>query len=114
MGKQAAAAVPELSEFEKAELDLIKAQKKRDELFKDGKKEAIKNIKILMAKFGITAKNLAGEVKIKEDKPQTGKIEAGKTFKFENETWISGKRGKRPLWVSQAIENGTLENLEVK
>ena len=113
MEKQAAA-VPELSELEKADLVLLEAKKKRDELFVVAKTEAIEKIKVLIAKFQISANELADDVKIKEPKPQTEKIEAGKTFNYEGETWVSGKRGKRPLWVSQAIEKGTLKKLEVK
>ncbi len=109
-----AATVPELSKFEKADLDFLEAKKIRDEAFLEAKTEAIEKIKVLIAKFQISVNELTDDVKIKEPKPQTVKIEAGKTFIFEGETWISGKRGKRPLWVSQAIEKGTLKKLEVK
>jgi DNA-binding protein H-NS len=93
-------------------------QEEKEAILKEGKRAVIAEIKEKMTTHQITPDELGSEKeKSKTRKAKTTtivKIKPGRTFSNGTETWTSGKRGKRPLWVSQKIKAGTLDECEVK
>jgi DNA-binding protein H-NS len=106
----------EIKEFQEKIKEL---QEEKEAILKEEKRAVIAEIKEKMTTHQITPDELGSEKeKSKTRKAKTAttiaKIKPGRTFSNGTETWTSGKRGKRPLWVSQRIKAGTLDECEVK
>lgn len=106
-------------EIKEKQDEIEKLQAERKEILKKQRSATVAEIKEKMALHQIAPHELGDEKqksKTRKAKAATtiAKIKPGRTFSNGTETWTSGKRGKRPLWVSQRIKADTLDECEVK
>lgn len=109
-----------MAKNEQLTLDQLEAQiaeltVKANEIRAAEKQKAIAEVRELVRKFGITAREIGLHAEPTSVIEAATKTRAKATPKYINEageTW-SG-RGRKPAWVEAAIAAGTLDNLLIK
>lgn len=105
-------------EFKEIE-DGIKRIEEVERLKTEGKAKAVEFMKNWIQIYSITAHELfESEGQPKSKKAPTKKTDfefvVGATYEKDGNTWAyTGQKGRRPTWVNEAIESGTIDQFKV-
>ena len=105
-------------EFKEIE-DGIKMVKEVEKLKAERKAKAVEYMKNWIQSYSITANELfESEEQPKSKKAPTKKTDfefvVGTTYEKDGNTWAyTGQKGRRPTWVNEAIESGTIDQFKV-
>ncbi|PUE55206.1 H-NS family nucleoid-associated regulatory protein [Limnohabitans parvus] len=98
--------------------DGIKRIEEVKKLETEGKTKAVEVMKNWIQSYSITAHELfESEEQPKSKKAPTKKTDfefvVGATYEKDGNTWAyTGQKGRRPTWVNEAIENGTIDQFK--
>ncbi|MDI9233712.1 H-NS family nucleoid-associated regulatory protein [Limnohabitans lacus] len=109
-----------VDEIEKNEKRKQEIDEENEKKRKEGKGEAIFIIRQLMATFSISEGDLfATTTEKRKNQPASKKsmydFVVGAIYEKDGNKWeYTGKKGRRPAWVSEAIESGTIAKHQIK